>query len=190
MRVSLSIGLQTNKFEVILWKKDPHRRAVNTQAPAKIIIINTISKYHLICEVMKDDKEIWKQVVYPVIGACQEVHKQLGPFLNEYMYQEALAIELDLRKVEYDKEYYFSADYKGHAIQHRHFADFRVKNGDVKILVECKAVDALVDMHRQQLWNYMRLTGIRYGVLYNFAPVYSQCEKYYYDDASARMIAF
>ena len=139
---------------------------------------------------MTDNKEILKQTVYPVIGACQEVHKQLGPFLNEYMYQEALAIEFGLRGIAYDKEYYFAADYKGHAIEHKHFADFRVKNGDTDILVECKAVDSLTDTHRQQLWNYMRLAEIKFGVLYNFAPVYAQCEKYFYDAEAARMIAF
>ena len=135
-------------------------------------------------------KDIWKQMVYPVIGACQEVHKQLGPFLNEYMYQDALAIELNLRNVTFDKEYYFTAEYKGYTIDHRHFADFRIMNRDTPILIECKAVDNLTDAHRQQLWNYMRLTGIQYGVLYNFAPVYAQCEKYHYDPQTFKMVAF
>ena len=139
---------------------------------------------------MANDKEIWKQIVYPVIGACQEVHKHLGPFLNEYMYQDALAIELSLRDVPYDKEYQFTADYKGHTITHRHSADFRIMNGDIPILIESKAVDNLTDAHRQQLWNYMRLTGIQYGVLYNFAPVYAQCEKYHYDPQTIKMVAF
>ena len=139
---------------------------------------------------MLDDKTIWKQCVYSVIGACQEVHKHLGPFLNEYMYQDALAIELSLRNIPFDKEYQFAADYKGHTIEHRHFADFRIMNGDTPVLVECKAVDNLTDAHRQQLWNYMRLTGIQYGVLYNFAPVYAQCEKYHYDPKTFKMVAF
>lgn len=136
------------------------------------------------------DKSTYKQLVYPALGACQEVHKHLGPFLNEYMYQDALAIELSLRGIPFDKEYLFTADYKGHTIEHRHFADFRVMNGDTPILVECKAVDNLADAHRQQLWNYMRLTGIQYGVLYNFAPVYAQCEKYHYDPKTFKMVAF
>ena len=135
-------------------------------------------------------KDILKQTVYPVIGACQEVHKQLGPFLNEYMYQDALAIELNLRNITFDKEYYFSAEYKGYTIDHRHFADFRIMNGGTPIILECKAVEHIADVHRQQLWNYMRLAGINYGVLYNFAPVYAQCEKYYYDTQTSKMIAF
>ena len=139
---------------------------------------------------LEADKDILKQLVYPVIGACQEVHKQLGPFLNEYMYQDALAIELTLRHIPFDKEFYFSAEYKGYPIDHKHFVDFRVMNGDTLVIVECKAVDNLTDAHRQQLWNYMRLTGINIGVLYNFAPVYAKCEKYYYDASTSRMIVF
>ena len=138
----------------------------------------------------EQDKDIWKQIVYPAVGACQEVHKQLGPFLNEYMYQDALAIELELRNITFEKEYQFKADYKGRTIEHRHFADFRIMNGETPILIECKAVDSLTDAHRQQLWNYMRLTGIRFGVLYNFAPSYAKCEKYCYMSDTARMVAF
>ena len=139
---------------------------------------------------MQIDKDTWKQIVFPIIGACQEVHKELGPFLNEYMYQDALAIELSLRNIIFDKEYYFAANYKGQIIYHKHYVDFRVMNIDTPVIVECKAVDNLADTHRQQLWNYMRLTGINIGVLYNFAPVYAKCEKYYYDTSSSRMIAF
>lgn len=136
------------------------------------------------------NREELKQIVYPIIGACQEVHKELGAFLNEYMYQDAMAIELGLRGIPYEKEFYFSASYKGHKIEHKHFVDFRVMNGDEPIIVECKAVDNLTDAHRQQLWNYMRLSGIDVGVLYNFAPIMAQCEKYWYDSTTGRMIAF
>ena len=139
---------------------------------------------------MPYDANTLKQLVFPLLGACQEVHKELGPFLNEYMYQDAVAIELNMRNIPFRKEFLFTANYKGHVIEHKHYADFWVKNGDTDILLECKAADNLIDAHRQQLWNYMRLTGINIGVLYNFAPVYAKCEKYFYDASSARMIAF
>lgn len=138
---------------------------------------------------MVQSKDQLKQIVYPVIGACQEVHKEFGAFLNEYMYQDAMAIELELRGVEFEKEYQFKAEYKGHAIEHKHFVDFKVQNGENEVLLKCKAVDHLVDEHRQRLWNYMRLSGICVGVLYNFAPIMAQCEKYWYDSTTGRMIA-
>ena len=106
------------------------------------------------------------------------------------MYQDALAIELGLRGLPYEKEFQFPADYKGYAITHKHYADFKVTNDTAEVLVECKAVDRLVDAHRQQLWNYMRLSKVHVGVVYNFGPVYAQCERYYYDAGQGKMVAF
>ena len=62
--------------------------------------------------------------------------------------------------------------------------------GTAEVLIECKAVDRLADAHRQQLWNYMRLSKVHVGIVYNFGPVYAQCEKYYYDAELGRMVAF
>lgn len=124
---------------------------------------------------------------YDINGYCQEVHTELGPFLNEYMYQDALEIVLKDNKVEHTREYYFSVMFRGQRINHRHFADFLVKG---KCIVECKAVEKLITEHRQQLWNYMRLTGMRIGILWNFAPSYDQSEHYYYDPETKRMYLF
>lgn len=115
---------------------------------------------------------------YAVNGCCSIVHKELGPFLNEYMYQDALKILFDEQQISYQKEYYFGITYHGKLIQHKHYVDFLVGN---EIIVECKAVEKLCLEHRQQLWNYMRLTGKAIGVLYNFQPVNDQSEHYYLD---------
>jgi GxxExxY protein len=81
------------------------------------------------------------------------------------MYQDALAILLEEQQVAYQREYYFSITYHGQPIKHKHYVDFLVND---EIIVECKAVEKLCVDHRQQLWNYMRLTGKRIGILYNF----------------------
>ena len=65
-----------------------------------------------------------------------------------------------------------------------------MQSGAAEVIVECKAVDRLADAHRQQLWNYMRLSKVHVGIVYNFGPVYAQCEKYYYDAELGRMVAF
>ena len=124
---------------------------------------------------------------YSIIGACQEVHRELGPWLNEYMYQEALDISLDENNIERVKEYYFSVTYHGRQIKHKHYVDFLVNHS---VLIECKAVDRLGTEHRQQLWNYMRLTKICIGILFNFAPVHDQCERYYLDKETGNMYMF
>lgn len=131
-----------------------------------------------------------RRYVYPIIGCCQEVHREMGPFLNEYMYQDALSICLDeagyvdTQKI---KEYYFTTTFHGKKVQHPHKVDFLINE---KVFVECKAINQLGKEQRQQLWNYMRLANIRIGILYNFAPINDQCERYYYDPEQKTIYAF
>lgn len=124
---------------------------------------------------------------YELNGCCFTVHNELGPFLNEYIYQDALEIVMKERGVEYAREYYFSIDFHGQRIQHKHYVDFMVRN---KAILECKAVAQIVPDHRQQLWNYMRLTKTHIGVLWNFAPVKDQSEHYYLDTETDVMYIF
>lgn len=125
--------------------------------------------------------------VYDILGCCQDVHKELGPWLNEYIYQEALKFSFEEKQVPFVKEYYFQVSYHGHPLSHKHYMDFLCK-GDVAL--ECKAIASLGVEQRQQLWNYMRLTNTAVGILYNFAPVKDQCEKYYYDVNTKTITAF
>lgn len=131
-----------------------------------------------------------RKYIYEMIVACIDVHKGMGPYLNEYMYQEALDISLEEHGFKDDnkvREYYFAVDYHGKKIPHRHYVDFFVNR---KVFIECKAIGHLGSEQRQQLWNYMRLTGVRIGILYNFAPFRDECEKYYYDPDSQILYAF
>ena len=128
-----------------------------------------------------------RQFCYDLNGCCQEVHRALGPFLNEYIYQEALAILFKEQVIPYQKEYYFTVDFHGHTLQHKHYADFFCKDN---VIIECKAVETLGVPHRQQLWNYMRLTKVQIGLLVNFSPVNDQCEHYYLDTATDMMYVF
>ena len=128
-----------------------------------------------------------KSQVYDIIGCCQDVHKELGPWLNEYVYQEALKVAFEERQVPFVKEYYFQVSYHGHLLSHKHYMDFLCKGN---IVLECKAISSIGVEQRQQLWNYMRLTNSPIGILYNFAPVKDQCEKYSYDANTKTIIAF
>ena len=128
-----------------------------------------------------------KQYCYVLNGCCQQVHKELGPFLNEYMYQDALEIILREKNIAYEREFYFSVEFHGHQIQHKHFVDFCCQGN---VFLECKALDSLGAAQRQQLWNYMRLTKIPVGILYNFAPIRDQSEHYYLESSTNTMYLF
>ena len=139
-----------------------------------------IDKHPELCEQLKAK-------CYAINGACAAVHRELGPFLNEYMYQEALQILLNEQQIPNQREYYFQVVFHGKPIQHKHYVDFLINN---EVIVECKAVDKLVAEHRQQLWNYMRLTGKQIGILWNFAPPTDQAEHYYLDTKDGVMYMF
>lgn len=128
-----------------------------------------------------------KQFCYELNGCCQQVHKELGPFLNEYIYQDALEIILQERGISYKREFYFSIEFHGHQIKHTHFVDFFCQD---KVFIECKAIDSLGIAQRQQLWNYMRLTKVPIGILYNFAPIRDQAEHYFFDIKTNTMFLF
>ena len=131
-----------------------------------------------------------KNYLYPIIGCCQEVHKEMGPFLNEYMYQDALNICLEEHGYTGEnlkKEYSFTSMFHNKVIQHTHKVDFLINN---KVFIECKAIERLGAEQRQQLWNYMRLSGIKIGILYNFAPIKDQVEKYYLDTEKQKIYMF
>ena len=119
-----------------------------------------------------------RRFVYDLIGCCQAVHHEQGPELTEYIYQDSLKIAFDQAGIKYEKEYRFTPTFRGIKLSHSLIVDFFCKD---KVFLECKAIDQLGVHERLQLWSYMRAAGIRIGILYNFAPLMDECEKYYYD---------
>ena len=102
---------------------------------------------------------------YEIIGAAIEVHRIVGPRLLESAYSECLAHELELRGLPFVREKTIPIVYKGHRIEHAYRADFVVAE---RIVVEIKAVDALADVHVAQTLTYLRWSGLRIGLLFNF----------------------
>ena len=99
-----------------------------------------------------------------IIGAAIEVHRRLGPGLVERLYEEALCIELRLRGMRFERQKPLKVDYKGHRIGN-YRVDLLVEN---RVIVELKAVKALLPVHRKQVLCYLRITGVRRGLLLNF----------------------
>lgn len=126
---------------------------------------------------MKNITEL-KEQLYDVVGAIQEVHKELGAGLNEYCYQEGLSIELMERGIHFDREMSFHPEYHGIVMDATYRIDFLCKKN---IIVECKSVSELTNNHRAQLFNYMRLLKKPCGILVNFAPKFAIIERYLFD---------
>ncbi|NOY50310.1 MAG: GxxExxY protein [Chlorobi bacterium] len=108
---------------------------------------------------------IYKNESYKIIGACMEVHKTLGCGFLEAVYQEALAIEFDHRKIPFEQEKRLHITYKNNLLKKEYIADF-VCYG--KIIVELKALSQLQKEHIAQTLNYLRITDFELGLIVNF----------------------
>ena len=105
------------------------------------------------------------EVTQTVIGAGIEVHRALGPGLLESAYEECLCRELDLRKVQFERQRHLPVDYKGIRLDCGYRLDLLVAG---TVVVEIKAVDRLLPIHQAQLLTYLRLGGWKVGLLMNF----------------------
>ena len=100
-----------------------------------------------------------------IIGAAIEVHRIFGPGLLESLYEEALVLELDLRKIKVSRQVEVPVEYKGYRLANHLRLDLLVND---LIVVEVKSVERILTVHEAQLLGYLRLTGKRLGLLINF----------------------
>ena len=133
------------------------------------------------------DIKVLKEHIYDVIGAIHEVKKEMGPGLNEFCYQEALQMQLNNDNIPYEKEKSFHPVFHGIELKALFRVDFMCKND---IIIECKSVTELMNVHRAQLFNYMRLTKSTCGILVNFYPDFSEIERYFYDDEQKSILGY
>ena len=99
------------------------------------------------------------------IGAAMEVHRALGPGLLESTYEMCLCRELSLREIPFERQVPIPVEYKGVKLDCGYRADIII---DGTILLEIKAIDALLPVHDAQLLTYLRLGGWKIGLLINF----------------------
>jgi GxxExxY protein len=100
-----------------------------------------------------------------VIGCAIEVHKALGPGLLESAYERCLAYEFSLKGLASERQRPVAITYRGLEIACGYRVDFIVE-GD--LVVELKTVERLLPIHQAQVMTYLRLLGVRQGLLVNF----------------------
>lgn len=99
-----------------------------------------------------------------VIGAAIEVHKALGAGHLEETYENALAIELESRGILFERQVAVDVIYKGKIVG-KGKLDFLVAG---RLIIEIKAVTALIAIHAVQVQSYLSATGLQLGLLINF----------------------
>ena len=100
-----------------------------------------------------------------IIGGAIDVHAALGPGLLESVYEECLCHELGLRGLSFQRQVDLPLEYKGLKLSCSYRMDVIVESA---VILEIKAVERLLPIHEAQLMTYLRLSGIRVGLLMNF----------------------
>ena len=123
---------------------------------------------------MVDDKLLYADLTYKIIGAAMEVHTVLGSGFLEAVYEEALAHELSLRNIAFERQVSLAVSYKD-IVAGSYRPDFVV---DGKVIVEAKAIKALTEIEAAQILNYLKATGLRVGLLMNFGAPHLEHKRY------------
>ena len=100
-----------------------------------------------------------------IIGSAIEVHKALGPGLLESAYEECLCHEFDLRRIPYKRQHAVPVQYKGAKLDCGYRVDLLVED---RVIVELKSVESLEPVYQAQVLTYLKLTGVKVGLLINF----------------------
>ena len=100
-----------------------------------------------------------------IIGGAIEVHTNLGPGLLESAYETCLCHELELRKIKFKRQESLPIIYKGKKLDCGYRLDIVIEN---KIIVELKSVEKIEPIHKAQLLSYLKLSGQKLGLLFNF----------------------
>ena len=105
-----------------------------------------------------------KDLTEKVIGAAMEVHNNLRNGFLESVYEEAMAIELDLQKIPFEKQKPVDVFYKGRLAK-QFFCDFIIGG---EVLVELKAIKRLSETENAQVLNYLKAIKLPLALLINF----------------------
>jgi GxxExxY protein len=111
--------------------------------------------------VLEYDSELTRRIIVAAI----EVHRALGPGLLESLYEECLCCELKYQSIAYRRQVTLPVTYRDIRVDGAFRMDVVVEGS---VVVEIKAVDRLAPVHEAQLLTYLRLSGLRVGLLMNF----------------------
>jgi len=111
------------------------------------------------------EREKLNEISKIIVDACYSVHKEMGPGLLESVYEFCLLKELSLQGVYVQSQVSIPLIYKGFELSKDFRIDILVEN---EIILELKAVDLIIPVHKAQIISYLKLADKRLGFLINF----------------------
>ena len=152
-------GSNTVKMMCLLLEEEDRGMESTNNVTSKNSIEN---KKDLNDSALKSENDISREVVCCAI----EVHRTLGgPGLLESVYEEALAWELSQAGLKVDRQVELPIPYKGRTLASPLRIDLMI---DGKVIVECKATSKYNEIYAAQTLTYLRLTGLKLGLVINF----------------------
>ncbi len=112
----------------------------------------------------QDTKLLLKEEVYQIVGSAIEVLNELGHGINEKPYENAMAVELGLRKIPVSQQVIYDVHYKGYKVG-VFIPDLIAFDS---VVIDTKVIDRITDTERGQMLNYLKITKLRVGVILNF----------------------
>ena len=103
-------------------------------------------------------------LVYSIVGSAIEVLRGIGHGLHEKTYENALVVEFGIRNLGLEQQRSFEISYKGVRVG-QFIPDLLVGNA---VVVDAKVIDHITNVERGQMLNYLRITGMKVGVILNF----------------------
>ena len=107
---------------------------------------------------------LFKELSYAIIGAAMEAHRVLGPGFLEAVYESALAYELTLRGIRFERQMHLPVYYKDQLLG-EYIADLVIEG---QIIIELKAISAISAAHEAQAHHYLAATGLKLAIILNF----------------------
>jgi GxxExxY protein len=111
-----------------------------------------------------DKKLLLKEEVYQIVGSAIEVLNEIGHGLHEKPYENALVVELGIRRIPIKQQANFDVLYKGCKVG-LFIPDLIAFD---RVVVDAKTIERITDVERGQMLNYLKITELRVGVILNF----------------------
>lgn len=120
-----------------------------------------------------------KDLVYRIVGCAMTVHNAIGPGLREKTYENALCVELRYQGINYRQQTRYPVQYRNEIVD-EFVPDLVVEE---RVIVDTKTVETIIDDHRGTMLNYLRITGLKVGVIINFKNRKLEWERIVLDEA-------
>lgn len=107
---------------------------------------------------------VYKELSYKIIGVAMEVHKELGYGYLEKVYENAMMVLFQEKEINAQQQRELNVIFRGTEIG-KYIADIVVED---RVIIELKVATGIKDIHKAQVANYLKTTGLKLGIIINF----------------------